>query len=156
MKELTIALLRSDVKAWNKAKKEQQDEQADLNWADLRGAILHGADLRRADLREADLSEAILRGADLRGADLRGADLRGADLREAKGHIPLTSTDHGYYVFAMQQEGGSWKIVAGCHEFSPEEALKHWGASDYHTPRSGRRCVSAVKWFLGEIQGENR
>ncbi len=78
-------LLRRDVAAWNRWRKEYPDVRPDLVGANLvrvalRGADLVGADLSRADLREADLTVANLREAHLREANLSEASLREADL----------------------------------------------------------------------------
>jgi|GEM_PF-2572276 len=91
-----IALLKSDVKEWNKYVLSADLRCANLHCADLRGADLRGANLRCADLSDANLSDANLsdanlhsanlRCADLRCADLRGANLRGADLHSADLH----------------------------------------------------------------------
>ncbi len=134
---------------------------ADLREANVRGANLCGADLREADLREADLRgadlrEANLRGADLRWADLRGAnlceaDLRGAQLTGAEGFRILTQTDHGYLVYATETEIG-WRIRAGCRDFTPDEAIAHWSAPNYHSPGSGSRCVAVVRWFVETLE----
>ena len=106
--EEQLRILKQDVEAWNKWRKDNPDVDIDLGGAYLGGAKLIGANLREADLcganlcgvdlteanlREANLREAKLTGADLTeayllgayllGADLRGVDLRGADLTKA-------------------------------------------------------------------------
>ena len=134
---------------------------ADLHGANLHGAYLRGADLRGANLRGADLHGANLHGAYLRDADLRDADLRGADLHGANLHgaylhgaagvVHLTETDHGYIVLATWRDE-QVRIIAGCRDFTIDEAKSHWGASDYHTPRSGRRVVAVLEWLEREIK----
>lgn len=124
--------------------------RADLRRADLREANLRWADLSWADLSWADLRRADLRWADLRGADLSWADLRWADLRGAKGFQLLTTTDHGYLVYATLR-GTEWRIIAGCHDFTVAEAREHWGADSYHTPSSGRRILATLDWLEKEI-----
>ena len=136
---------------------------ADLRGADLRGADLRGADLRGADMREANLRDADLRDADLRGASLWGADLRGAslwgadlsDLRRNTGLRVVTVTDRGYTVVASQDVDGTWWIVAGGRRFSVAEAVAHWGADTYHTPKSGRRVVAAIEAVEGLVPRSN-
>ena len=147
--------VKAGVTAWNQWRLTTT-EKINLRGADIRDANLSGADLRYADLREANLRYANLRyanlrEADLREADLRGANLRGTDLRYADGVSLLTQTDHGYIVYASLR-GGVWRILAGCHDLSIDEAITHWGADTYHTPSSGRRVVAAIRWFQAELE----
>ena len=79
-----LAILKQEVKVWNRWREEHPKIRPDLRGADLSEADLSGADLRQADLRQADLSGAHLFWVDLSGAHLRGADLSGADLRQAR------------------------------------------------------------------------
>ena len=80
-----IALLLTDVKAWNKWRKENSGvELPALRKADLREADLREANLREANLREANLFEANLSNADLRHANLRNANLYCAHLEGAR------------------------------------------------------------------------
>jgi uncharacterized protein YjbI with pentapeptide repeats len=172
---LDLDLLRTDVTQWNKKKStvigRVNLRGADLHGADLRGVNLYGVDLYGADLHEANLAwsnlawsnlawtnlrRVNLYGVNLAYADLREADLRGAILHRAnlpwvKGCVLITITDDGYHVLASRCSGNDWVIHAGCHQFSVTEAIEHWSASDYHTPRSGRKCVAALKWFASEF-----
>ena len=74
-----LEILRQGVEAWNKWRKENEEEVPLLQRADLREI-----NLLKADLREAKFGEADLRGTDLRGAKLGRADLRGTKLGGAK------------------------------------------------------------------------
>ena len=105
---------------------------------------LHGKRLL-GDLegRLADLSGAFLSGADLSGANLSGATLPST-------HVLLLTTQAGYPVFGVYQ-GGVWRIIAGCRDFSLDEAKAHWSAPDYHTPLDGRRIVAVLRWFEEEV-----
>jgi len=58
-------------------------------------------------------------------------------------------------VLAQQrEEGGEWRIIAGCRDFSIPEARAHWGGADYHTPASGRRIIANIDWLEGELARE--
>lgn len=123
-----------------------------LSGADLSGAYLSKADLGGADLSGADLSGTDLSGADLSRAYLSRANLRGAYLYGAIGIIDAGEDRDGYRFVAVRQESG-YRIAAGCHWFSPEEARAHWGAADYsRSPESMPRLrllmelASAAGW----------
>ena len=60
--------------------------------------------------------------------------------------VPLSQTDHGYFVTA-NWHGGMWRIAAGCRDFTIAEARAHWGDPDYHTPQSGSRIVHMLDWL---------
>lgn len=102
--EKHVELLKSNVKDWNKWRKENNGEAVDLRnaelcGADLAGAILSFANLQGAklgslkdkntdgwiftNLERADLSNANLEGADLSHANLGAANLEGANLEGA-------------------------------------------------------------------------
>ena len=119
-------------------------------FANLQGASLSGASLSGADLRGADL-----RGADLRGADLRGAYLSLAYLRGAVGFVVLAHLDHGYRVDASWRIN-EWRIIAGCRNFSIEEAREHWGSPDYHTPSSGQKVIAMLDWLEKQPKPEEK
>ena len=148
-------------------------KRANLSWANLRGLDLRGADLSRADLiwadlRDADLSgasliEASLSGTDLRGADLRGAhlygaSLRGARLRGANLHeadlsgtnlswcIPLyADTPRKFVLYALPEVKGGPRFIAGCWNFTLEEALTHWGPE---SQTSQPEYIAAIEKYL--------
>ena len=88
LKEARDKLLRTDIQAWNEARKQDPKWVPELAGVDLSGVHLKkvdlsGANLCGAILNKADLSGAILRGANLSGAHLYGAELSGADLSGA-------------------------------------------------------------------------
>lgn len=89
------------------------------------------------DLREANLEGADLRGANLGEANLRWANLGEANLREAKNHIAMSRSLHGYSPYATKSAAGDWIIVAGCHQFTIPQAREYWGSSYYHTREIG-------------------
>lgn len=91
-----LALLKRDVRAWNRWRSDQplavpDLRGADLSWAnlvranlakaDLRGARLHGVNLFKADLNSANLEGALLDDACLEFATLVETNLAGAHLR---------------------------------------------------------------------------
>ena len=123
---------------------------ARLDGASLVGASLDGARLVGASLDGASLVGASLDGARLVGARLDGASLVGARLDGAAGCVVLTDTHHGYRVVAGQVDGAV-RIWAGCRSFSLAEARAHWGATDYHTPSSGRRILATLDWLETEM-----
>ena len=89
-----LALLKSDLSAFDQYRENNPDQPMGFFSADLRDAILRGANLAEADLRGGDLqgadlmrsnlTNAKLLGANLRFAGLRGAILRGANFTNAK------------------------------------------------------------------------
>ena len=96
--QLPAELIKPDVQAWNRLRKEKIAQKAQLRSADLRYKKLAGADFSNVDLsgasfKSSDLSVSDMRGsilfktnfreADLRKADFRNADLRGATLWRA-------------------------------------------------------------------------
>ena len=97
-KEEMIALLKSDVKEWNKY----------VLRADLRNADLHGADLRNADLSGADLSY----------ADLSCAKLSGADLSSATGNLEEIRSIHCFERVITYSSDRMW---IGCQSHTIEE-----------------------------------
>ena len=124
--------------------------------ADLRSADLRGANLRDANLFGADLRGANLRRADLRDADLFGADLRGADLFGAVGFLLLPVQDARGYSFAHAiRTNNEWRIRVGCRDFTPEEALAHWGESYEGDRWQGNMYLHAVRWFLDQPEARD-
>ncbi|MCH7870453.1 MAG: pentapeptide repeat-containing protein [Planctomycetes bacterium] len=89
-RERAIELLRTDVKAWNKWRKENPTaELPDLSQTRFSSAHLEGANLARIDLERADLwgahfEGAVLQDAKLNGVYLRDAHLEGANLEGAR------------------------------------------------------------------------
>ena len=83
-KALLLALLKSNVSAFNKHRTEHPDQPMDFYRAHLRVADLTGANLEGANLTGANLEGANLEGADLTDADLTDADLGCAGLSRAK------------------------------------------------------------------------
>src|SRR5216683_1153532 len=70
---------------------------------------------------------ADLRGAYLGNANLRGANLHGANLNGAIGSKCMGWDSRGYHFFAVEWADG-WRISAGCHWFTVDEAVAHWTA----------------------------
>ena len=97
----------------------------------------------RADLSDANLSDANLIGADLRGADLRRADLRGTE-----GIVAISGHDgRGYQLYAVRGKDGP-RIKGGCHWFTADEALAHWGGENYPDKERGHRYVAAINFAV--------
>lgn len=79
-----LALLLSDVQAFNAWRQANPDHELDLSGADLRGADLRGALLLSAKFDGARLDDAVLTGAALAGASFVGASFERADLRDTQ------------------------------------------------------------------------
>lgn len=75
LKSQMIDLLKTDVPAWNKWRKESPDAVIDLSGVNLRGTNLSEVDFIGANLNGADLAWSNLYGAALTGADLTDANL---------------------------------------------------------------------------------
>ena len=128
---------------------DPQGERADLRRADLRRANLTRATLRDADLRDADLASADLANATLINADLRDADLSDATLTNAT-LTYTTLTDDRQHSLAYRWDGGALRFLAGCHRFTLEEAIAHWGSPRYPNPKRGQRYARTCQ-FLHEM-----
>ncbi|MBI4233511.1 MAG: pentapeptide repeat-containing protein [Chloroflexi bacterium] len=81
-----LGMLKRDVNAFNRFRRENPTAAIDLGGVDLSGANLAHADLNRANLAGANLRRANLQGANLGSAVLEKADLREADLTSANLH----------------------------------------------------------------------
>ena len=85
-----LALLKNDVEAFNKYRKDNPDQGIDFYRggffmdADLEGAKLQGSNLEGANLTDANLLRANLTDANLEGANLTDANLLRANLTNAK------------------------------------------------------------------------
>ena len=166
MNQEKIVELLTNIKNFNQWREEQPDSDINLSGADLSGADLRGAKLSWADLRGAKLSWADLSGADLRGAwlswaDLSGADLSGADLSWAKlsgvafcGTIGvlIAQFDPRNYTLVVWKCQGKPRVKAGCRDFSFEEALAHWGSSDYPDAARGQMYVQMIKLLSASFE----
>jgi uncharacterized protein YjbI with pentapeptide repeats len=141
--------------------------EADLSGANLRGAYLIGADLRDANLIGANLREANLKLANLIGADLHGADLSGANLRDAYLSetilAPLLDgktvkiAERTYALFdprgwPLSVSENGLTISAGCHSFSVEDALAHWGAETYPVQKRGQQYVKSIRQIRLDLE----
>jgi uncharacterized protein YjbI with pentapeptide repeats len=71
--KLKEALMRKDIKLWNRWREKNPEIKPNLSGADLMWANLVGANLSEANLSEATLDLANLTAADLRRANLSGA-----------------------------------------------------------------------------------
>ena len=138
--------------------------RADLSGANLSGANLSGANLSRADLSGADLSWANLSGANLSGADLSRADLSRADLSganlsganlsgavNAPQLLQLGPVDN--WLITLINTPTGWRVVAGCRDFTVDEARAHWKAKSHvdwggYTEGHGNRMLAAVDALL--------
>lgn len=137
--------------------------KANLRCTNLGLADLWWANLSKANLSRANLSKANLLGADLRGADLRGANLNRADIHEAdfsgakRGNCTLNSLratilcSDGCTFFLWDTKQG-WRIDAGCHWFTFEEAETHWKAARKGTPL-GKETMDILRFFRARAKG---
>lgn len=76
-------------------------------------------------------------GADLRGAYLAGADLGGADLVDA-------GQDARGYRFVGFLRDNKLRIVAGCRDFSLQEARARWKGRHADDPALKAECLAKV------------
>ena len=107
--------------------------------------IMEGADLRQANLFKANLFKADLRRANLQGADLRRANLYGADLYGAI--VPVAEFDERGHQFCIKADDNEIRFIAGCRNFSYEEAVAHWGAEDYRDRARGDMYLAHVEMY---------
>lgn len=54
----------------------------------------------------------------------------------------------GYHFFGLPQSG-KYRIFAGCRNFTPEEALAHWGPGG---PSDRPDCLALVQKIIAEIK----
>jgi len=72
----------------------------------------------------------------------------------AVGCTALTGMIHGgedrrrYYFFGLQQQG-KYRIFAGCRNYTPEQALAHWGPGG---PSDRPDCLALVQKIIAEIK----
>jgi len=177
---MDLQKILADHKCWLETNKKM-GAKADLSYADLSEVELRYADLRYADLyrvnfayadlRSADFSYANLRGAEFffgklhranfRGADLFNTDFNHADLQytifsRAKGFVLLPAQDHRGHLcpHAILKEDG-WKIRAGYHFFTIEEAKTHWGEGYKGNREIGDMYLHAVEWLERKLERES-
>lgn len=89
-----LKLLKSDVQAWNKWRKENPKVEIDLTGADLERSFLERANLRKANLRWANLGASDMYKANFSFADLTEADLSESDIQLANfknAHLEMTN-----------------------------------------------------------------
>lgn len=55
---------------------------------------------------------------------------------------PINITRSDGYTFTMQSDGS---VVAGCRDFTPEEAHAHWGDPNHHKHRESMAIVNALR-----------
>jgi uncharacterized protein YjbI with pentapeptide repeats len=116
---------------------------ADLTDADLTRANLADADLTRADLTDANLTDANLTRANLTRANLTRANLTRANvagLGVASTAVRLLDNDGRGYALDYWQG----RYVAGCRNFTRDEALTHWSNPAHEAPGSARLLWDAV------------
>jgi len=122
---------------------------ANLSWANLSRANLSRADLSLANLSWANLSRANLSGANLSGANLSGANLSGAV--NAPQLLQLGPVDN--WLITLINTPTGWRVVAGCRDFTVDEARAHWKAKSHvdwggYTEWHGNRMLAAVDALL--------
>ena len=62
---------------------------------------------------------------------------------------PTSITRSDGYMFTLQSDGS---IVAGCRDFTPDEAKAHWGHSKHHKHRESMAIVTALNAIAAERQ----
>jgi len=55
-------------------------------------------------------------------------------------YTPISITRSDGYTFTLQSDGS---IVAGCRDFTPDEAKAHWGNPEHHKHRESMAIISA-------------
>ena len=55
-------------------------------------------------------------------------------------YTPISITRSDGYTFTLQSDGS---IVAGCRDFTPDEAKAHWGHPKHHKHRESMAIISA-------------
>ena len=134
--------------------------KANLSKADLRNAYLCYADLRKANLSntslyDANMYKAYLYKANLCCANLSNANLRNANLFNAdlsntnfeNAIIPCMKFDYRGYVLHIKYDK-ELRFIAGCRDFTFEEAINHWSSNDYPDKTIGRLYVSNINKIM--------
>ena len=62
---------------------------------------------------------------------------------------PTSITRSDGYMFTLQSDGS---IVAGCRDFTPDEAKAHWGHPKHHKHRESMAIVTALNAIAAERQ----
>ena len=114
------------------------------------GLTVRAALKARANLREADLAYANLADANLAYANLRGANLAGANLAGAKNAPKLVGGGLRADGYRFQWIDG--RIIAGCRDFSVEEARAHWGSADYRDAKLGAESMAIIDHMLRLVE----
>lgn len=78
--------------------------------------------------------------------DVERIDVTGCTSRT--GMIHGGEDSRGYYFFGFLQ-CGEYRIFAGCRNFTPEEALAHWGPGG---PSNRPDCLTLVQKIISEIK----
>lgn len=62
-------------------------------------------------------------------------------------------TDSGHLFYAIVRTDRSFKILAGCRNFTAEQALRHWGSPKYHRgPTASAVRVKIVRQLIAEAK----
>ena len=64
-------------------------------------------------------------------------------------YTPISITRSDGYTFTLQSDGS---IVAGCRDFTPDEAKAHWGNPEHHKHRESMAIVTALNAIAAERQ----
>ena len=81
-----------------------------------------------------------------------GNALVSSDARVKRGvytSTPTSITRSDGYMFTLQSDGS---IVAGCCDFTPDEAKAHWGHAEHHKHRESMAIVTALNAIAAERQ----
>ena len=62
---------------------------------------------------------------------------------------PTSITRSDGYMFTLQSDGS---IVAGCRDFTPDEAKAHWGDPEHYKHRESMAIVTALNAIAAERQ----
>jgi NDP-sugar pyrophosphorylase family protein len=62
---------------------------------------------------------------------------------------PTSITRSDGYMFTLQSDGS---IVAGCRDFTPDEAKAHWGHAEHHKHRESMAIVTALNAIAAQRQ----
>ena len=129
----------------------------DLGNADLRDVNLRGADLGGdvnlggVNLRGADLGNVDLEGVNLQGANLQGVKLQGAKLQGATVLAVAPVGDIDGWPTTLWRTDQGYRIQAGCHWFTLQEAEKHYANRE---TRQGLYYLATEAWrVIARLQG---